>query len=384
MHISKFTFRWAVVLSLATVGAAWAVARAQDTDATDASHKAAKTDHTYSPSKLDVPSRTATGGYPFSPYLDAEIADPDVHRVLYSDENVMLLEVSNPPGLDVHMHGHPYATVSGQDTAPGSGNPNPVPRATPAGNGNNLNDPKIEPESPYNDMGSGRGEPAKGVSFLTCSTSAPQAPHKPINRGAVPLHFYRMEFRRLDGDDIQSHWKEWYPDMTKPETPVKDLVSGPALGPNFSDKWPYPIVYDSIKAAPNNFHLLFEDGKLRFIEVTIRPGETTPMFGDPYPAVLAFNTTNNLNDPSNVKDTNLDPNSELNGQGSGFGRAPNVRGMKVPTCMTTAPRAPHKVYNAGTAPLHYYRIEYKRIDGEDFKTNWQKWYPWMLYMKYMR
>jgi hypothetical protein len=193
-----------------------------------------------------------------------------------------------------------------------------------------------------------------------------------------------MEFRRLDGDDIQTHWKEWYPDMTKPEMPVKDLAPGPALGPNFSDKWPYPIVYDSIKAAPNNFHLLFEDGKLRFIEVMIRPGETTPMYGDPYPAVLAFNTTNNINDASTVKDTNLDPNSELNGQGSGFGRAPNVRGMTVPTCMTTAPRAPHKVYNAGNVPLHYYRIEYKRIDGEDFKTYWQKWYPWMLYMKYMR
>jgi hypothetical protein len=382
MHISKFTLRWIILLSaLSVVGAAWSVVRAQS-PAKDQSSNAAKSGHTYSPSKLDVPPRTATGGYPFSPYLDAEIADPDVHRVLYADENVMLLEVSNPPGLDVHMHGHPYATVSGQDTGAGGGNPNPAAaRPTPAGNGNELNDPKADPTSEYNNMGSGRGEPPKGVPFLSCSTSAPQAPHKPINHGNVPLHFYRMEFRRLDGDDIQTHWKEWYPQMTKPVTPVKDLVPGPALGPNFSEKWPYPIVYDSVKAAPNNSQLLYEDGKLRFIEVTIRPGETTPMYGDPYPAVLAFNT---VSDPATVKETNLDPNSELNGQGSGFGRAPNVHDMKVPTCMTTAPRAPHKIYNAGTAPLHYYRIEYKRIDGEDFKTNWQKWYPWMMYMKYMR
>jgi hypothetical protein len=190
-----------------------------------------------------------------------------------------------------------------------------------------------------------------------------------------------MEFKRLDGDDIQAHWKEWYPEMTKPETPVADLARGPALGPKVSDRWPYPLVYDSIQAAPNNFRLLYEDGKIRLIEVFIRPGETTPMHGYLYPAVLAFNTTTN---PSQVTETNLDPDSPLNGQGSGFGRAPNVHNMKVPTCMTTAPRAPHKIHNAGTAPLHYYRIEYKRIDGPDFKTNWQMWYPWMAYMKYLR
>lgn len=368
------------LMALSALGATWAVVRAQAPSQTKPSTSAPDVAK-YSPSKLDVPPRTTTAGYSYSQYLDAEIADPDVHRVLYADDRVMLLEVSNPPGFDVHMHGHPYATVSGQDTAPGGGNPQAATPAPAADNANNLNDPKGDPNSEFNDMGSGRGEAPAGVPFLTCSTSAPQAPHKPINRGAVPLHFYRMEFKRLDGDEIQAHWKEWYPEMTKPETPVADLVRGPALGPNVSEKWPYPLVYDSIQAAPNNFRLLYEDGKIRLIEVFIRPGETTPMHGYLYPAVLAFNTTT---DPSLITDTNLDPASPLKGQGSGFGRAPNVHNMKVPTCMTTAPRAPHKIHNAGNAPLHYYRIEYKRIDGPDFRTNWQKWYPWMTYMKYLR
>ena len=49
-----------------------------------------------------------------------------------------------------------------------------------------------------------------------------------------------------------------------------------------------------------------------------------------------------------------------------------------------APQAPHALHNGGAAPLHYYRIEYKRIDGDGFAANWKKWYPWMLYMPYMR
>ena len=197
----------------------------------------------------------------------------------------------------------------------------------------------------------------------------------------MPLHFYRVEFPHLDAEEIRTRWKELYPWMLEPKKPVKELVPGPGLGPNFSQQWPYPIAYDEIAAAPNNYRQLFNDGHLRLIEVTVRPGETTPMHGDPYPAVLAFNTTT---DPSLVTDTNLDPDSTMNGQGSGYGRAPNVHNMKVPTCMTTAPRAPHKVHNAGNAALHYYRIEYKRIDGPDFETNWQKWYPRMAYMKYLR
>ena len=78
--------------------------------------------------------------------------------------------------------------------------------------------------------------------------------------------------------------------MLEPEKPVKELNPAQGLGPNFSEQWPYPIAYDSILAAPNNYKLLFEDGKMRFIEVTIRPGETTPMHGDPYPTVFVYNS----------------------------------------------------------------------------------------------
>jgi len=354
----------------------------------DGAAKAKAQPPAYSPSSEEAKPRTGWGGYPYSPFLDAEVADSDVHRMLYEDENVRLLEVSNPPGLDVKMHGHPFASVFVRDSGGtgGGGSGATVVRTTQetaAGVGaGGLFDPTLDANSPFNGQGWQVGPPPAGLKFPSCTTSPPQAPHKPINRGAVPLHFYRVEFPHLDGEDIQTHWKEWYPWMLKPEKPVKELVRGSSLGPNVSDKWPYPMAYDELQAAPNNYRELFNDGHLRLLEVTIRPGETTPMAGTPYPSVLTFYSISG--NPSNVTDAKLDPDSPLNGQGAGYGPPPSVMNMKVPTCTTMAPQAPHAIHNGGSVPLHYYRVELIRVDGDDFPTHWQEWYPWMKYMKYMR
>ena len=110
-------------------------------------------------------------GYPFPRSLDAEIADGDVHRVLYEDNHVMLLEVSNPPLLDVHLHGHPFISVFANDSDTGAPNPAaPVP--APGGSG------PMDPKSNYNDMGSGDAAAPQGMKWPTCRTAAPQAPHR--------------------------------------------------------------------------------------------------------------------------------------------------------------------------------------------------------------
>jgi hypothetical protein len=361
---------------LGLLGAAWLGVRAQSSTSASLRSPSTAVSPTSSARENATPRLAPPCcGYPFPRSTDAEIADGDVHRVLYEDQHIMFLEVANPPLLDVHMHGHPFASVFTHDSNGGGHNPAAPP--TPPGG----NDPKLDPNTPYNDMGSGDGPAPAGMKWPTCTDSAPQAPHKPLNTNLNPGHFYRLEFLRLDGEDIAKNWKEWYPEMTQPEKPVKDLVPSPALGPNFSEQWPYPIVYDSIQAAPNNYKLLYEDGKMRLLEVSIRPGETTPMHGNPYPSVLAFNA---IGDPAKISDTKLDPNSPLNGQGAGQGRAPSVDNLKVPTCTTMTPRAPHKIHNGGTALLHYYQVEYKRIDGDGLAANWRKWYPWMQYMQYMR
>ena len=111
----------------------------------------------------------------------------------------------------------------------------------------------------------------------------------------------------------------------------------------------------------------------------MRPGETTPAHGNPYASVLAFNSQAVA--AGEVVTTELDPQSPLNGRGSGQGPAPSVFNMRVPTCATVGPQALHTLRNKSTVPLHYYRIEFKRIDGDDFPSHWRQWYPWMQYMK---
>jgi len=315
--------------------------------------------------------RTPWGGYPYPASYDAEIADPDVHRVLFENENIMFLEVSNPPGLDVRMHGHPYPSVFARDTG---GGPNTA--------GVSLDDTHLDPTSPFAGKGWGQGPPPSRLQFPRCTTAPPEAPHKPINHGTVPVHFYRIEFRRLDGEDFRIHWKDWYPWMLEPGKPAPVLQPGLALGSKLSAEWPYPPDYDSEVAAPNNFRALYEDGHVRLLEVTVRPGETTPAHGNPYASVLAFNAVGP--DEQDIVNTMLDPKASLGGQGAGHGPAPTIFNMKVPTCETLAPQAPHTIRNNSQIPLHYYRIEFKRIDGDDFPTHWREWYPWMKYMQNMR
>jgi len=322
--------------------------------------------------------RTPWGGYPYAASYDAEIAAPNVHRVLFEDEHVMFIEVANPPGLDVRMHGHPYPSVFARDTGGG-----PTKSTGPASAaGVPLNDTHLDPGSIFAGKGWGQGGPPAGLEFPLCTTAPPEGPHKPINRGSVPVHFYRLEFRRLDGEGLRTHWRQWYPWMLESGKPVADLGLKPGLGPKLSEQWPYSRLYDSVLAAPNNYRLLYEDSHVRLLEVGVRPGETTPFHGHPYASVLAFDTA--PAGSGEIVDTKLDPNSLLNGQGAGHGPPPSILNMTAPSCMTLAPQAPHSIQNKGDAPLHYYRIEFKRVDGEAFASHWQDWYPWMKYMKYMR
>jgi len=71
----------------------------------------------------------------------------------------------------------------------------------------------------------------------------------------------------------------------------------------------------------------------------------------------------------------LDPNG-INGQGGGNCAAPE--GMKWPSCSTMGPQWPHAASNLNEWPSHFYRIQFKRIDGDGIKTHWKEWYPWIV------
>jgi hypothetical protein len=289
------------------------------------------------------------GHFPYPDEYDALAAAPEVHHLRYADGHVLLVEVAYFPGVHGQMHGHPNFSVFAVDS--------PTPKS------------KNIQLDPQNKLLIGRGPAPQGMEYPLCKTMNPQSPHAETNLDTWPHHFYRISFLRVDGTGFQQHWQEWYPNMTRPEFVLKSVPR--RFGPAFSSAWPYPIGYDSLLAAPSNERLLFEDDHIRFVEVTIRPGETEPMSGDPYPSVVAMDTPLG----HSFEDKLLDPNSPLNGQGAGFGGPPP--GFDAPTCTSSAPRAPHSIHNNGTVPIHYYRVDFKRIDGDGIKTHWREWYPWM-------
>ena len=52
-------------------------------------------------------------------------------------------------------------------------------------------------------------------------------------------------------------------------------------------------------------------------------------------------------------------------------RGKAVRARKAPYAV------PHAASDTNEYPTHFYRIQFKRMDGDGLKTQWLDWYPWM-------
>lgn len=257
-------------------------------------------------------------GYSQPRALDAEIAAPQVHQVHYADAHVMLMEVSNPPGYHMQMHGHPYPSIFARDTAA----PNP-------GQGALSGETFMDPASPRNGQNWTVGGPPQGAAFPTCAAADPQDPHLPVNNSPAPLHFFRLEFKRLDDAD----------------------------GPDAARRY----------AGRPERRVLHQTEALRLVEVTLQPGRVERAHS-PLPAVVAT-------------DTEAAFRAVLAAAGSGAGRSDPPRGMTAPRCVTVGANMGGPVRNDRPAPLHFYRIEYLRLDGDGLKDHWRAWYPHMTRMK---
>jgi hypothetical protein len=319
--------------------------------------------------------------YPEWPYpmaYDSVNAAPKNNKLLYEDNKLRLFEVTIRPGERERMNGQPYPSVYFHDA--------PLPDAA------QVVDMPLDPNSALNGQGAGHGSAPQGIRYPTCETMAPLAPHQVTNNGSFPIHYYRLEFKRLDGADLAANWKTWYPWMLGPIPRVKNL-DPTKLGSPFSKEWPYPIALDSVKAAPNNHKALYADAHIRLVEVTERPQSQENLHGHPYFSVFINDTAGELqtargpqppppvtNPPlgtpgpyhkGEVGDYQLDPNATPMSRGE-TGGAP--AGMLAPSCSAATPQAPHAHINGGDTPWHFYRLEFVRIDGDDFKTEWRQWY----------
>lgn len=257
-------------------------------------------------------------GYAYDDSYDAVKAAPDVHRLRYEDEHIQFLEVANPPGYHMQMHGHPYPSVFARSSS------------GVIVNGLAPKERFLDPASKLNGQDWRQGPSPNGAEFPTCTAANPQAPHLPVNGSDTPLHFYRVEFKRVDQDDL-----------------VKL-------------KWRYA-------QAPLQ-QVRFEDAAVRLTEETLAPGQSEPPANEPYSAVLAFDTINSF-----------DAVSQSAGPGSGRSEPPH--GMVMPRCIDTAPNALRGLTNRSALPIHYYRVDFKRVDGPELHDHWREWYPYMLQMK---
>ena len=128
--------------------------------------------------------------------------------------------------------------------------------------------------------------------------------------------------------------------------PGSDVVA-----PGHISKWEHPDSLDSVNAAPGNHRLVFEDDRIRLLEVTILPGETEPLHGHKYPSVFAFDSVQpRLHDHTpEGKPVEIDR---------------GLLGNEFPACLAMGPQEPHAAQNTDSYTQHFYRLEFKKIYGK--------------------
>jgi hypothetical protein len=204
-----------------------------------------------------------------------------------------------------------------------------------------------------------------------CRVDSPRGAKMVAVNGDFPQHYYRLEYKRLDGKEYAANWKTWYSDVFAPPSHV---VPDPGLTLKnrqpHSDAWPYNIGYSSTTAAPANHTVRFQNDHVELIEVAIRPGETENMHGHPYPSVYADDggfmpAGAQYSNESIQKDFTV-PWGDMTSP---------FDGGAFPICFSAIPEPPHRVTVHSGPPQHFYRVHFKRVDGEDVRTRWRDWYP---------
>ena len=138
--------------------------------------------------------------------------------------------------------------------------------------------------------------------------------------------------------------------------------------------WRWPDSMDSINAAPKNHKVLFENDHVRLLEVTVQPGETENMHGHKYPSVFMMDAPQPRITNKNLEEDGNDPNRLRGPRGPQPPPPQAGAGAQYPTCRAmTTPQPPHQVTITDSFPQHFYRMEFKKIDGDAIRT--MKKYP---------
>jgi hypothetical protein len=135
---------------------------------------------------------------------------------------------------------------------------------------------------------------------------------------------------------------------------------------------------DAMVAAPKNHQVLYEDDHVRILEVTVQPGEVENMHHHPRPSVFAHDApmpklTNSFADDGSVIEVGrnlqlISSNPEVPAEVAAVLAQLNAQlnaamSTGLPMAWVAPPERTHSVHNLDTFPVHFYRIEFKRVEG---------------------
>lgn len=115
-------------------------------------------------------------------------------------------------------------------------------------------------------------------------------------------------------------------------------------------KWPWPDSLDALTAAPNHHFLLFENERVRVLQVRIGPGETVPVHTHRWPSVMQLESWSDF----------------IRRDGEGkllFDSRTAPPPPKIPCVVWTEPLPPHSVENIGGVEVRILSIELKEAVG---------------------
>ena len=267
-------------------------------------------------------------------------------KILFEDAHIRFVEVTNRPGVN-RDPAVPYPSVVLSDAA------DPKLQVTP-----------VDENAAKTETHSITSRPGNKNPFPLCRVQSAVGARTVTVEGPLPQHYYRIDYKRIDGTGYPANWRIWYRDVFgPPKKVVPDLGTSLLAGKPYSQEWPYDIRYNAADAAPEVHNIRYHDDRLELIEVAIRTGEVEHMHGHPYYSVFA--------DDGGFWPAGADyANEDLSKSSfAAFGDFTSPRDEPTfPKCWSSTPQAPHRVTIKGGPPQHFYRVHFKQIVGEAYKT----------------
>lgn len=166
--------------------------------------------------------------------------------------------------------------------------------------------------------------------------------------------------------------------------PALAFLAGFALSTGSGASPPAPDPMEAATAAPKNHKVLYEDDHVRLIEVTVQPGETENLHIHHFPSVFIYDATqprirNRLANGTeweygrnfqmvkkSMEGVKLPP-EVLAAMTHRESELPKAIAKGWPAAMTMGPDSgvAHQVTDIDTFPHHFYRFEFKRLEGNE-------------------